>query len=240
MTDTQHRAGIGRRATLSLVALGAPLAAPRLARAQAPVAITVHYAQPFIFKESYDAIAAEFAKREPDIRIEWVTTPNYEEGMQLVLRQAATNQLPDLSYQGFNRLRLFAERGIAQDLMPLLSREGDPASLGYTPNLLALARFGGFQSGLAYAASNPICYSNADLVRRAGGDPDRMPTDWAGHIELSRRIKALGDGDRGHALPLGRRRLDVLRAAVRPRRPDADRGRARHRLRRPEGLASLR
>jgi multiple sugar transport system substrate-binding protein len=197
MTDTQHRAGIGRRATLSLVALGAPLAAPRLARAQAPVAITVHYAQPFIFKESYDAIAAEFAKREPDIRIEWVTTPNYEEGMQLVLRQAATNQLPDLSYQGFNRLRLFAERGIAQDLMPLLRREGDPASLGYTPNLLALARFGGFQSGLAYAASNPICYSNADLVRRAGGDPDAMPTDWAGHIDLSRRIRSLGDGVEG-------------------------------------------
>lgn len=196
MADTQHRGGIARRAALSLAAFS-PLAAPRLARAQAPVAITVHYAQPFIFKESYDAIAAEFAKREPDIRVEWVTTPNYEEGMQLVLRQAATNQLPDLSYQGFNRLRLFAERGIAQDLMPLLSREGDPASLGYTPNLLALAHFGGFQSGLAYAASNPICYSNADLVRRAGGDPDAMPTDWAGHIDLSRRIRSLGDGVEG-------------------------------------------
>ncbi len=187
---------ITRRAALAATAL-APLAAPRLVRAQAPVTITVHYAQPFIFKESYDAIAAEFARREPGIRIEWVTTPNYEEGMQLILRQAATNALPDLSYQGFNRLRLFAERGIAQDLTPLLRREGDPAALGYTPNILALAHFGGFQSGLAYAASNPICYYDADLVRRAGGDPDRMPTDWDGHIALSRRIKGLGDGIEG-------------------------------------------
>jgi multiple sugar transport system substrate-binding protein len=183
-----------RRATLALAA--APLAAPTV-RAQAPLTITVHYAQPFIFKESYDAIAAEFAKREPNIRIEWVTTPNYEEGMQLILRQAATNQMPDLSYQGFNRLRLFAERQIAQDLLPLLRAEGDPAAAGYSPNILALAHFGGFQSGLAYAASNPICYYNADLVRRAGGDPDNMPKDWAGHIALSARIKALGDGIEG-------------------------------------------
>ena len=188
------------RRTILGAPLGALAAAPLFApavRAQAPVTITVHYAQPFIFKESYDAIAAEFAKREPNIRIEWVTTPNYEEGMQLVLRQAATNQMPDLSYQGFNRLRLFAERGIAQDLLPLIRAEGDPAALGYSQNILALAHFGGFQSGLAYAASNPICYYNADLVRRAGGDPDRMPTDWAGHIALSARIKALGDGIEG-------------------------------------------
>jgi multiple sugar transport system substrate-binding protein len=184
-----------RRAALGALA-ATPLATPAL-RAQGPVTITVHYAQPFIFKESYDAIAAEFARREPNIRIEWVTTPNYEEGMQLVLRQAATNQMPDLSYQGFNRLRLFAERGIAQDLLPMLRAEGDPAALGYTPNILALAHFGGFQSGLAYAASNPICYYNADFVRRAGTDPDRMPTDWAGHIALSARIKALGDGNEG-------------------------------------------
>ena len=118
---------VTRRAALASP-VGA-LAAPAV-RAQGGVMINVHYAQPFIFKESYDAVAAEFEKREPNIRIEWQTTPNYEEGMQLVLRQSATNQLPDLSYQGFNRLRLFAERGIAQDLMPLLRAEGDPAALG--------------------------------------------------------------------------------------------------------------
>jgi multiple sugar transport system substrate-binding protein len=196
MKERAMTTALTRRAALA-GAITAPLAAPAVRAQGAPVTITVHYAQPFIFKESYDAIAAEFAKREPAIRIERVTTPNYEEGMQLLLRQAATNQMPDLSYQGFNRLRLFAERGIAQDLMPLLRAEGEPAASGYSPNILTLAHFGGFQSGLAYAASNPICYYNADLVRRAGGDPDRMPTDWAGHIDLARRIKALGDGIEG-------------------------------------------
>jgi multiple sugar transport system substrate-binding protein len=183
---------VSRRTALALPL--AALAAPRIVRAQQTAEITVHYAQPFIYKDSYDAITAEFAKREPGIKINYVTTPNYEEGTQLILREAASGQLPDLSYQGFNRLRVFAERGIAQDLMPLLKEEGDPAKLGYTPNMLALAYFGGFQSGLAYAASNPICYYNADLVKRAGGDPDRFPTDWNGVLELSAKIGKLGDG----------------------------------------------
>jgi len=181
----------------TLAASTAALFAPRVLRAQAATEITVHYAQPVIYKESYDAIAAEFAKREPNIRINWMTTPNYEEGMQLVLRQQATNQTIDLSYQGFNRLRLFAERGIAQDLMPLLRADGDYAAEGYSPNMLALAHFGGIQSGLAYAASNPIMYFNADLVRRAGGNPDAMPTDWDGIIALSKKIGQLGDGITG-------------------------------------------
>lgn len=179
------------------LAASAALFAPAVARAQQSIEITVHYAQPVIFKESYDAIAAAFARREPNIRINWVTTPNYEEGMQLILRQAATNLTVDLSYQGFNRLRLFAERNIAQDLMPLIRAEGDPAALGYSPNILSLAHFGGFQSGLAYAASNPIMYFNADLVRRAGGNPDAMPTDWPGVFQLSQRIRALGGGTEG-------------------------------------------
>jgi multiple sugar transport system substrate-binding protein len=185
-----------RRSTLGLGA--ATLAAPAL-RAQTAAEITVHYAQPQIFKESYDAIAAEFARREPGIRVTFITTPNYEEGTQLILRQAATNQLPDLSYQGFNRLRVFAERGIAQDLAPLLAREGDPTALGYTPGILGLAHFGGFQSGLAYAASNPISYYNVDLLKRVGADPapEAFPKTWEEVIALSARIRALGDGTEG-------------------------------------------
>ncbi|MFC7553103.1 ABC transporter substrate-binding protein [Pseudoroseomonas wenyumeiae] len=181
-----------RRAAL---ALPAALAMPALARAQGRTEITVHYAQPFIYKDSYDALVEGFAKQEPGIRPNFVTTPNYEEGAQLLLRQAATRQLPDLSYQAYTRLRMFAERGIAQDLTPLLKAEAaDPATLGYTPNLLALSQFGGIQAGLAYAASNPVCYYNADLVRRAGGDPENFPKDWEGVLALAAKIDALGDG----------------------------------------------
>jgi len=188
-----------RRTALMLpAALALPsLALSSRARAQQPVEITIHYAQPAIFKASYDAIIARFAELEPRVRVNVVTTPNYEEGAQLLLRQAATNQLPDLSYQGFNRLRIFAERGIAKDLAPHLAQEGDLAAAGYTPTILALGQFGGIQAGMPYAASNPITYYNADLFRRAGLNPDAFPTDWDGVIAASRAIRALGDGVEG-------------------------------------------
>jgi len=145
---------LGRRAALALpMGLAGTLAAPAIPRAQSAVEITIHYAQPFIFKASYDALIAAFARIEPNIRINTVTTPNYAEGAQLLLRQAATNQLPDLSYQGLNLMRVFAERQIAQDVMPFLRREGDPASLGYTDALLALARMEGFQEVARFVAT---------------------------------------------------------------------------------------
>jgi multiple sugar transport system substrate-binding protein len=181
-----NRRGLGTATALSLFT-------PHVLRAQRGLEITVHVPQPVIFRASFDAIGAEFARREPEIRVNWITTPNYEEGMQLLLRQAATNNLTvDVSYQGFNRLRLLAERGIAQDLAPWLAREGDPAAQGYTPQLLALAHFGGIQAGLPYAASNPITFLNADLVRRAGADPAALPRDWDGIIALASRIREQG------------------------------------------------
>jgi len=179
---------IGRRATFGVAAVA--LAAPTV-RAQSSIEITVHYAQPHIFKESKDAVAAAFARREPGIRINWVTTPNYDEGTQLVLRQAVAGTQADLSYQGLNRLRLLAERGIAQDLTPFLAREGDPAAQGYTANILGLGRAGGMQAGLAYAVSTMITYMNVDVVRRAGTEPEAFPTNWDGVLELAARIARL-------------------------------------------------
>ena len=179
------------------IALGLPaaLAAPAIPRAQGATEITVHYCQPFIFQASYDAITVAFARVEPAIRITYVTSPNYSEGAQWLLRQAATNQLPDLSFQGLNLARVFAERRIAQDLMPLILQGGTPVSQGYTDALLALGRFEGYQAGLAYAASTAISYVNADLVRRAGFDPDALPADWDGHIRMAITLRERANVD---------------------------------------------
>ena len=46
--------------------------------------------------------------------------------MQLVIRQAAAGGLPDVSFQGLNRLRFLAERGLLADLGPFLAQGGRP------------------------------------------------------------------------------------------------------------------
>ena len=178
-----------RRRSLAGIAFAA-LAAPAL-RAQPNVEITVHYSQPHVFRESKEAVAAAFSRHEPGIRINWVTTPNYDEGTQLILRQAVAGTQADLTYQGLNRLRVLAERGICQDLTPFLNRESNPASLGYSETILGLGRTAGMQAGLAYAVSTMITYMNLDVLRDVGVDARTFPTTWDGVLDLAARIARL-------------------------------------------------
>ncbi len=92
---------------------------------------------------------------------------------------------------------MFAERGIAVDLKPLLDKEGDLAKLGYSPAILGLGFHAKMQCGLPFATSNPISYYNVDLMKKAGVKTDAFPASWDQVIENSKRIKALGDGNEG-------------------------------------------
>ena len=176
--------------------LAAPLALPFLSRAaRAATELVVHYPMPAFFKDVMESVSTEFTKANPDITVRFpAPSPTYEDGLQQVIRQAAAGGLPDVSFQGLNRLRFLSERNILQDLGPLLAKEGDPAARGWTPGILNLAKVGGKQVGLTFSASNPIVYYNAALVRRAGGDPENFPKDWDGVLQLAAKIAALGDG----------------------------------------------
>ena len=180
------------RRFLLTASFAAPLVRP--ARAAA-TELVVHYPMPAFFKDVMDKLALEFTKSNPDITVRFpAPSPTYEEGLQLVIRQAASGGLPDISFQGLNRLRFLAERNLVVDVGPLLARDGDPAALGWSPGILELAQVGGKQVGLTFSASNPIVYYNAKLVRQAGGDPDNFPRDWDGMLTLGARIAALGNG----------------------------------------------
>ncbi len=178
------------------LALGTALAAPfvRPARA-APTELVVHYPMPAFFKDVMDQVGQAFTRDNPETTVRFpAPSPTYEDALQLVLRQATAGGLPDVSFQGLNRLRFLAERNILADLGPFLAQDRDPAASGWTPSILGLAKVGGKQVGLTFSASNPVCYFNANLVKRAGGDPENFPKDWDGVLALAGKIAALGDG----------------------------------------------
>lgn len=168
------------------------------APARAETEIVVHYPMPGFFKSVMDTISAEYVRQNPDVKITFTSpSPTYEDGLQLMLRQANSPQMPDVSFIGLNRLRVLAERGIGVDLAPFIRKDGGLADEGFSDTILNLARAGDKQLGLAFATSNPIFYYNAELVRRAGGDPNAMPTTWDEVLKLAARIHALGDGTVG-------------------------------------------
>ncbi|MBD8554344.1 ABC transporter substrate-binding protein [Rhizobium sp. CFBP 8762] len=179
---------------LAAAALSASIAAPAFAETM----LTVHYPMPGFFKDVMDTISKKFMEENPDIKITFASpSENYEQGIQTIMRQAGTAEMPDITFIGLNRLRMVDERDIPVDLGPFIAKEGDMDKLGFSDTILKLAQVNGKQVGLAFATSNPIMYYNADLVRAAGGNPDVAPKTWDEVIDLGGKIKALNTGADG-------------------------------------------
>lgn len=180
-----------------LLGLGVAAAAATNVAAQTPITLDVLYCYPS-FARFHEPLAAEFTKLNPDIQVKFrAPAASYDEGHQLILRSAVTNQLPDVYYAGYHLLgemaRTLDRRGQIVDLGPMLKSESDAfVSSNFAPRMMSLGQVDGRQMGMAFNASSPIMYFNADLVKRAGGDPKNMPASWDGLIALAAKIKALG------------------------------------------------
>jgi multiple sugar transport system substrate-binding protein len=182
-----------RTILLGAIAVAGAIAAPA-AHAQ-EVTLDVLYAFP-AFAKFHEPIAQEFMKRHPDIKIAFrAPAPTYDDGHQTMMRQAVTNQLPDVYYSGFHLLselaRTLAKRNQIVDLGPLLAAESKEfRDRNYSPKIVNLGKVDGKLYGLPFNASSPIMYYNAELVKKAGGDPDHMPDNWDGILALAAKIRS--------------------------------------------------
>lgn len=139
--------------------------------------------------QAHEEIAKRFMAENPDVQIRFLTpAKNYEDASQQVLRGAFVGQLPDVSYQGLNLLRLLVDRGLAVPLDRFIERDGGEAKLGYQPAMLSVGRQRNALYGIPFAVSTPVLYVNADLVRKAGGDMDNFPKTWEEIVALGKKI----------------------------------------------------
>jgi len=167
--------------------LATPLALPALA--QTATEITVAYSIPELFRTLMDEMGAAFMRAHPAIRVNFrAPEQGYEEILQRNLRDVVTRQLPDVAFHGLNRQRTLAEREIPVDLKPFMQADPAIAAQGYSESLLSLGQVGPAQTGIGFALSTPILYYNVDLLRRAGGNPESLPTTWEQVAALARAI----------------------------------------------------
>ncbi|WP_439515732.1 ABC transporter substrate-binding protein [Oceanibaculum nanhaiense] len=175
---------------LASVAIAGVMAA---GAAQAATEIVVQYPYGELFNETHKQIAAEFAKKNPDVKVTFRTAyDSYEEGTQKILREAVTNQLPDVTFQGLNRVRILVDRNIAVPMDDFIKAEKDFEKEGFHQAMFDIGTQNGKVYALPFAISLPITYWNLDLVKQAGGDPANLPTTWDGVIALAKKIDALG------------------------------------------------
>jgi multiple sugar transport system substrate-binding protein len=176
-----------RQFTAQGLAAAGALAMPALVRGQgAAVELSVAYSIPVLFKDLMESVAREFMAKNPNVKVTLrAPEDGYEQIMQRNLRDAITNTLPDVAFHGLNRQRTLAERGIPVDLKPFMDADPQTRDLGFSPSLLSLGQVGAAQTGVGFALSTPILYFNANLVKEAGGNPEKLPTTWDEVIRLA-------------------------------------------------------
>ncbi len=189
-------AALAATTTFGLVAFSTPAKADQ-------VELVVQYTQSQIFGGVFDALKDEFEAQNPDVTVIFRGAHNtYSDNVQALLREATVGDMPHVNYLGLSYLPTIADRGLAVDLAPLMEAAGETfEENGWTESLQSVGRFGGRQLALPFAISMSLTYYNADLVRQVGGDPDNMPSDWDGIIELASAIDALGPDYAGMYIP---------------------------------------
>lgn len=177
-------------AALSLVA--------GFAHAQQQTEVVLQFPYPELFTETHKRIAEEFAKVHPEIKVTFrAPYESYEEATQKVLREAVTNQLPDVTFQGLNRIRVLVDKTIPAPLDGYIAAEKDFDKQGFHQAMYDIGTASGKVYALPFAISLPIVYVNLDLVKQAGGDVNNLPTSWDGLLDLAKKVKALGPDTNG-------------------------------------------
>ena len=204
------------RLATAFVALMAPFATS--VHAEDRVELVVQYTQPQIFDGVFEKLKAEFEARHPNVTVNYRgVLPDYGAGIQALLRESLIGDMPDVTYVGISHIPTVANRDLHVDLNTLAAKEDTPLDArGWSDSIQSIGRIGGELVGLPHAISMPVVYYNADLVRQVGGDPDNMPSDWEGFLELSGKIANLGDDLCGSLHPVF---VHLVRCVGLPGRP---------------------
>lgn len=155
------------------------------------VEITLAHTYGSIFGPIHEAIIAEFTKTHPDVRIRVEAPyPDYEDLVQRTRLGLAQGSAPTISFQGINQIRQFVDEGHASDLTPFTVDDPRwaPGS-GYYPQMMGLGRWHGRQYAIPFAVSTPIVYYNADLLRGAGVDIERLPGTWPEIVRVAAAVQ---------------------------------------------------
>jgi len=146
-------------------------------------------ATPAVFKPMFEELVQKFEAKNPDIKIALTVPPGEQEKMvQDILRRAVVNDLPDVTFQGYDYIRLLADRNLPVPLDKFIANDPDWKPSTYSASVANSATVNGAVRGLGVGMSFPVLYYNVDLVKKAQGGSAAFPDTWGGVVALAEKI----------------------------------------------------
>ncbi|WP_321897010.1 extracellular solute-binding protein [Burkholderia cepacia] len=155
-------------------------------------------AAPSKFGDMFKDLVRAFEARNPSIHVQVDTSQLDQTAMiSRTMRESVVGALPDISFQGFNYLKLLAENGHIQPIDSFIAADRNWTEKQYSPSVTAACGVDGKTYGLGVAFSFPIIYFNANLVAEAQGGRKELPSGWDGILAVAQKIQ------KAHPIVLG-------------------------------------
>jgi len=128
---------------------------------------------------SMNEMCADFTKVHPQIIVEPIYSGGYVETMQRALTSSKAGNPPDIALLTSADVWTAVDEGIILPLQSLIDSEGGNVFLdNYFPGFLEDCMVAGKYYAIPFQKSTPIFYYNKDMLREAGLDPEKAPTNW--------------------------------------------------------------
>lgn len=141
-----------------------------------------------------DDMANRFAAANPGLSVNYQLGSEEWTGLlQETLRGAVVGELPDVSHQSLNHVRVLVDQGLVVPLDPFIEEAGGWEALGYLPRLRETATIEGKIYAIPFATTVPLVFYNRDLLAQAGYENDGLPETWDEIFEAAQGVNALGE-----------------------------------------------
>lgn len=135
-------------------------------------------------------LVGRFGEQNPSMRVRERFFEDYTQLLEGLQTSLASETPPDVAQIGYPYLEYVAANFPYTPAEELAAQHaGDGFFGGFQDNLLELGRVEGRQVGMPYSISNHLTYYNADLLSRAGLDPDAPPQTWEEWREASQAVR---------------------------------------------------
>ncbi|WP_159593809.1 extracellular solute-binding protein [Chelativorans xinjiangense] len=140
----------------------------------------------------YEKLVALYNSQSEGVTVEWIGGPREtSEFQQQLLRDRMVGaELPDVVLFTGPLLQVLRENDMAVPLDAHIAADADWKAQ-FSPSVTSPGMLGGKTYGLAYGVSMPVVLFNSQLVSQAGGDPEALPRDWPGILDLAKKIDGI-------------------------------------------------
>ncbi|WEX07202.1 extracellular solute-binding protein [Chelativorans sp. AA-79] len=137
----------------------------------------------------YEKLITLYNAQSEDVTVEWIGgAREASQFQQQLLRDHMVGaKLPDVILFTGPLLRVLQENGIAAELDSFIEADTEWKAQ-FSSSVTSPGVVSGTTYGLAYGVSMPVVLFNSQLVDQAGVNPEDLPRDWPGILDLAKKM----------------------------------------------------